>query len=376
MSDKGYEETVREWGRNMELYRKWEEYRGLTDGMSEKEIDSEFETRAMQDLVYSGGGKEPRSPIGRFLNRDKTKKAVVLNAVDGGKPQYISSSPVICGDGYKNCTNHQILEEYEEDKYLGYDECYWIPDVNISLFTKYRFIWIGSIREGSWKGDYYVVSILFLNEVEEIFFRQKEYPYERNSTDSFGSLQLHSANAVFHFDTDMHAFHLGKHIADIANLGDSYKVEGPVNPDEYTQQGEPEWRFDLGWGKEERDWEKEREKVEVRHPRQEPQQTNNQKAIEKPLNKEAIEDSLKAHNEATKRKPPVDIGDEVRFGIIEFRPHHSGESHALGKVEGFVIFARDVPDFVEENQVIRAKVVHYNENRQSATAKYIGLDKK
>ena len=84
-----------------------------------------------------------------------------------------------------------------------------------------------------------------------------------------------------------------------------------------------------------------------------------------------IQASQRAHKEAKSREPPVEIGEVVKFGIIEFTTHHSGEEHAVGRVEGFTLFTMDVPETKEVNDVIKAKILHFNRNKQSATARYI-----
>ena len=83
------------------------------------------------------------------------------------------------------------------------------------------------------------------------------------------------------------------------------------------------------------------------------------------------QESKRAHEKAQERDPPVDIGDTYEFGVTEFTDHHSGERIAVGKVEGFVLFTEDVPASVSEGDVIRAKVLSFNEGRTSADATYV-----
>jgi predicted RNA-binding protein with TRAM domain len=82
-------------------------------------------------------------------------------------------------------------------------------------------------------------------------------------------------------------------------------------------------------------------------------------------------ESKRAHDEAQKREPPVDIGETCEFGVTDFTDHHSGERIAVGKVEGFVLFTEDVPSSVSKGDVIRAKVLSFNEGRTSADATYV-----
>ncbi|WP_232702156.1 hypothetical protein [Halobacterium wangiae] len=82
--------------------------------------------------------------------------------------------------------------------------------------------------------------------------------------------------------------------------------------------------------------------------------------------------SKRAHESAQERAPPVELGETYEFGITEFADHHSGERVAVGKVEGFVVFAEDVPGSVSEGDVIRARVLSFNRGKTSADASFIG----
>ncbi|WP_207591231.1 RNA-binding protein [Halomontanus rarus] len=86
---------------------------------------------------------------------------------------------------------------------------------------------------------------------------------------------------------------------------------------------------------------------------------------------EAERESLDRHRDAQGREPPVELGDVREIGVQEFTRHHSGERHALGKVEGFVIFVEDVPDDVEVGDVVRVKVLSFNRGHTSATATFL-----
>ncbi|MFC7229027.1 hypothetical protein N0B31_16600 [Salinirubellus salinus] len=83
-------------------------------------------------------------------------------------------------------------------------------------------------------------------------------------------------------------------------------------------------------------------------------------------------ESQRAHEAAREREPPVELGETYEFGVTEFTDHHSGARVAVGKVEGFVLFAEDVPDGVEVGDVIRAKVLSFNRGRTSADATTVG----
>ncbi|GGN17969.1 hypothetical protein [Halarchaeum nitratireducens] len=85
-----------------------------------------------------------------------------------------------------------------------------------------------------------------------------------------------------------------------------------------------------------------------------------------------VRESERAHDAARERDPPVDIGETYEFGVTEFTDHHSGERVAVGKVQGFVVFTEDVPDSVNEGDVIRATIMSFNRDNTSADATYDG----
>ncbi|WP_058366249.1 hypothetical protein [Haloparvum sedimenti] len=87
----------------------------------------------------------------------------------------------------------------------------------------------------------------------------------------------------------------------------------------------------------------------------------------------AASESARAHEAAQKREPPVELGETVEFGVTEITDHHSGSEVAVGKVEGFVIFAEEIPGDVGEGDVIRATVLSFNEGRTSADATFEGM---
>jgi predicted RNA-binding protein with TRAM domain len=80
--------------------------------------------------------------------------------------------------------------------------------------------------------------------------------------------------------------------------------------------------------------------------------------------------SKRAHADAQDRDPPVGLGETYEFGVHEFTTHHSGESIAVGKVEGFVLFVEDVPDDVQVGDVVAATVLSWNDGRTSADATF------
>ncbi|GAB7009597.1 TRAM domain-containing protein [Halorubrum trueperi] len=82
-------------------------------------------------------------------------------------------------------------------------------------------------------------------------------------------------------------------------------------------------------------------------------------------------ESKRAHEAARERDPPVEIGETYEFGVTELTDHHSGEEVAVGKVEGFVVFTEDIPGGLSKGDVIRAKVLSFNEGRTSADATFV-----
>jgi len=82
-------------------------------------------------------------------------------------------------------------------------------------------------------------------------------------------------------------------------------------------------------------------------------------------------ESKRAHEAAQEREPPVEIGETYEFGVTELTDHHSGEEVAVGKVEGFVVFTEDIPRDLSPGDVIRAKVLSFNEGRTSADATFV-----
>jgi len=83
-------------------------------------------------------------------------------------------------------------------------------------------------------------------------------------------------------------------------------------------------------------------------------------------------ESKRAHEAAQERDAPVEIGETYEFGVTELTDHHSGSEVAVGKVEGFVVFTEDIPGGLEPGDVIRAKVLSFNEGRTSADATFVG----
>lgn len=93
--------------------------------------------------------------------------------------------------------------------------------------------------------------------------------------------------------------------------------------------------------------------------------------IEENLEMSGIEESQKAHEEATKRTPPVDIGDVVKMGVIDLTTHHQKGKEAVCEVEGFKIFVQIIPSDLDLGDIILSKIVSYNRGRTSGKAIFI-----
>ena len=81
-------------------------------------------------------------------------------------------------------------------------------------------------------------------------------------------------------------------------------------------------------------------------------------------------ESWERHREAQQREPPVELGEIHEAGVVDFSRHHTGDRHAVCKVEGFVVFVEDAPDDLEVGDVIRFTVLSYNRGHTSATATF------
>ncbi|MFU8867558.1 RNA-binding protein [Natronococcus sp.] len=81
--------------------------------------------------------------------------------------------------------------------------------------------------------------------------------------------------------------------------------------------------------------------------------------------------SAERHREAQGREPPVEIGDEATVAVEEFTTHHSGERRAVCRIEGFVVFVEDLPEELEERDVIEVAILSFNRGHTSATATFL-----
>ena len=83
------------------------------------------------------------------------------------------------------------------------------------------------------------------------------------------------------------------------------------------------------------------------------------------------ERSRRRHEQARRREPPVTIGEEYTVAIRDFSAHHSGERHAVAKIEGFVVFVENVPAGCSVADRIRIAILSFNRGKTSATATYL-----
>lgn len=81
--------------------------------------------------------------------------------------------------------------------------------------------------------------------------------------------------------------------------------------------------------------------------------------------------SAERHRTAQQREPPVDLGETRRVAVTDFSEHHSGERHAVCKVEGFVVFVEGVPIDLTEGDVIDVEIRSFNRGHTSATAAFL-----
>jgi len=86
------------------------------------------------------------------------------------------------------------------------------------------------------------------------------------------------------------------------------------------------------------------------------------------------EQSAARHREATRREPPVDLGEQRRVAIDDFSEHHTGDRHAVCKVEGFVVFVEGIPADLAEGDVISVEIRSFNRGHTSATAAFLEGD--
>ena len=84
-----------------------------------------------------------------------------------------------------------------------------------------------------------------------------------------------------------------------------------------------------------------------------------------------VERSRRRHELARQREPPVSIGEEYTVAIRDFSDHHSGERHAVAKIEGFVVFVENVPSGYSVTDRIRISILSFNRGKTSATATYL-----
>ncbi|ELY39846.1 hypothetical protein C496_14251 [Natronorubrum tibetense GA33] len=82
-------------------------------------------------------------------------------------------------------------------------------------------------------------------------------------------------------------------------------------------------------------------------------------------------ESWEAHKRATRRSPPVELGEVHELGVEEVLDHHTGKQQARGKIEGFQVFVDDVPSDIRPLDMIRVKILSYGRGRTSAEAKFL-----
>lgn len=79
-------------------------------------------------------------------------------------------------------------------------------------------------------------------------------------------------------------------------------------------------------------------------------------------------ESVQAHEEAVNRDKPVEIGQQVKAGVEEIKSHYSDRQDAVIRIEGFVIFVKDVSQETKVGDVLEATVTSFNKDGNSANA--------
>ncbi len=82
-------------------------------------------------------------------------------------------------------------------------------------------------------------------------------------------------------------------------------------------------------------------------------------------------ESWERHTDAQQRAPPVELGERQTVVVDDFSEHHSGERHAVGKVEGFVVFVEDIPTDLREGEVIDVEIRSFNRGHTSASGVFL-----
>jgi predicted RNA-binding protein with TRAM domain len=126
--------------------------------------------------------------------------------------------------------------------------------------------------------------------------------------------------------------------------------------------------FDWSWGTEDWIWKGRGETTDEALTEAEWEQREAERREEREQREKERWESMQAHDEASERPKPVDIGDVFTAGISDFSAHHSGRRDAIVKVEGFTVFIRDAEDDYELGDILRAKITSFNRRGESADA--------
>lgn len=206
--------------------------------------------------------------------------------------------------------------------------------------------------------DWDTITKVRYTDIKEVFYGNRQPIF----------LQIHTENDLYHLrlwgDYEDELRDAAGYIANQAGLGESYEVTGSVTdivdcPEsiKHRNNWEKEYLFTVGWSVEQREW----------SPKDDKKFTYSKKT-----NSEArTEEWKRAHEEASQRPIPVEIGDVLEFGIEEFKSHPKRGRNAVCRTEGFVVFVYDVPPSLDKYDTIRAKITSINNKRSSASAGFI-----
>ena len=345
ISDKEYDRLIKEWKQQAAL-------------------DSDQFESALKDPT----DPFPKDPISRYLDNTETSlKAAVITALVTN----ISTPAKIRADDYSEIFEGYSLERDEKpeaafklkrrgtaDDFESYnnvrDERMIITEKRQIIFgseskkirgTKYRDNWRMKMIGG------HKCSAIFYNNTGDDISPEGEIGILRGK-----SLDPH--NDYLPMDLILYP-HLGTDLPEyLAKKGDIKKYyEGKiyVQPEELVEWTSQNYLdFDMVWG----------------FDQAELNQSDLPIYTSSPLS-EDIQKSIDAHENAKERPPPVEIGDTVRLGVLEITTHHSDSLEALGKVEDFNIFVKNVPNEIETDDIIEAKIMYFGREKTAATASFL-----
>jgi predicted RNA-binding protein with TRAM domain len=311
--------------------------------------------------------KIPKGPISRFFDDgEHLFRFVLIDALDDEVPRFAYRTEfVVAGEGADTIIPKKIRSGIERD--WGYESYSSVESGSMYVVTDSQVILLGcqekSIRGMPHQGNWDVADVIPFDDISEIFYGKR-----LSRDDTFGVLQIHTDDYVYCIEEARWPLKIARHIADAAELGDHYKIEGPVDPNEEFLTNPPRHKYDYGWGYNQRTWDDNLSEVDIRKREKKFQEFSSPSQTDK-----EIQESREAHQEAQDRSPPVDIGDVEKMGVTEITTHHSGKKHAIGKIRGFTTFVTNAPSKVDVGDIIRVKIMSFNQDENSADAHFVEL---